>query len=38
MLEKLNQCTDDSEKEIVNLALKLGIQCFTDEEVTLDDT
>lgn len=37
VLEKLNQCTDDYEKEIVSLALKLGIQCFTDEEVTVDD-
>lgn len=37
VLERLNQCTDDSEKEILSLALKLGIQCFSDDEVTLDD-
>lgn len=37
MIKLLNECEDDAQKEIVNLALKLGLQCFTAEEVSLDD-
>ena len=36
-MEKLRQCNNLNDKEIINLALKIGLQCFSSEEVTLDD-
>lgn len=36
MLEKLKYA-DDEEKEVINLALKIGMQCLSEEEVNLND-
>ena len=36
MLKKLSEVADE-EKEIINLALKIGMQCLSEEEVNLND-
>lgn len=36
MLEKLKDA-DEEEKEVINLALKIGMQCLSEEEVNLND-
>ncbi|MBM6838313.1 DNA repair exonuclease, partial [Clostridium saudiense] len=36
MLEKLKEA-DNDEKEIINKALNIGLQCLSEEEVKLDE-
>lgn len=36
ILEKLKDASDD-DKEILKLALKIGIQCLSEDEVNLND-
>lgn len=36
IFEKL-KCASDDEKEILELALKIGIQCLSEDEVNLND-
>lgn len=37
LLKKLEESSDDEEKEIINLALKIGLNSFAEGEVKLDD-
>ncbi|MDU2867705.1 MAG: hypothetical protein E7B96_14775 [Clostridium perfringens] len=36
IIEKLKEASDD-DKEILKLALKIGIQCLSEDEVNLND-
>lgn len=37
ILKEISECADEEEKEILNLALKLGIQSLSEGEVSLDE-
>lgn len=37
ILKKIEECNSEEEKEIINLALKLGLKCLSDQEVNLVD-
>ena len=36
-MKKIEEASSDDEKDLLRLALKLGIQCLSEEEVNLND-
>ena len=37
LLKELEECEDEDEALVIKMALKLGVQCLSEEEVTLND-
>jgi len=37
IMKKIEEASSDDEKDLLRLALKLGIQCLSEEEVNLND-
>lgn len=37
LLKELEECKNEDEREIIKMALKLGVQCLSEEEVSLND-